>query len=272
MTFPHATLHQLEIFTPNPAALAEFYARALGMRPAGSGGGLLCTAPGRQLRLREGPVGQLRSATFRCRDRAAFECMRQALREHGVPFEEDTADALGVSDPEGRLLRFTVQALPDASQLAAMPAGRLQHFAVRTPDPESLLAFYVDVMGFALSDRVEDDSGRLAAAFVRCDEEHHALAIFRAAEARFDHFSCETADWTALRDWADHMASAGIELAWGIGRHGPGNDTFFMVRDPDGNMAELSAELEVCHPARPAGVWPHRPSTLNRWGVAIMRS
>jgi hypothetical protein len=96
--------------------------------------------------------------------------------------------------------------------------------------------------------------------------------LFRAPEARFDHFSCEVADWTQLRDWADHMARSGIDLAWGIGRHGPGNDTFFMVRDADGNMGEISAELEVCQPGRAVGVWPHRPQTLNQWGVAIMRS
>jgi hypothetical protein len=60
--------------------------------------------------------------------------------------------------------------------------------------------------------------------------------------------------------------------AWGIGRHGPGNDTFLMVKDMDGNMGEISSDLEVCVPGRPAGIWPHQPQTLNRWGVAIMRS
>jgi hypothetical protein len=45
-----------------------------------------------------------------------------------------------------------------------------------------------------------------------------------------------------------------------------------MVKDPDGNLAEISAELEICASDRPLGTWPHRPETLNRWGVAIMRS
>ena len=98
------------------------------------------------------------------------------------------------------------------------------------------------------------------------------MALFRAAEVRFDHFSCEVKGWPDLRDWADHMARVGVDLAWGVGRHGPGNDTFLMVRDMDGNMGEISSDLEVCAPDRPAGVWPHRPQTLNRWGVAIMRS
>ena len=108
--------------------------------------------------------------------------------------------------------------------------------------------------------------GRLTAAFLRTDAEHHSLALFRAPEGRFDHFSCEAPGWQQLRDWADHMAGIGTDLAWGIGRHGPGNDTFLMVRDQDGNMAEISSDLEVCSPGRPAGVWPHRPQTLNQLG------
>ena len=153
-----------------------------------------------------------------------------------------------------------------------MPAARLQHFAVRSPAPQALVAFYVDHLGFTLSDRVLDAEGDLSAAFMRTDSEHHAFAIFRAPAVRFDHFSCEAPDWHSLRDWADHMAEVGVDLAWGVGRHGPGNDTFLMVRDPDGNMGEISCDLEVCEAGRPEGVWPHRPQTLNRWGVAIMRS
>jgi hypothetical protein len=45
-----------------------------------------------------------------------------------------------------------------------------------------------------------------------------------------------------------------------------------MVKDPDGNLAEVSSDLETCAPGRPIGIWPHRPQTLNQWGVALMRS
>ena len=50
------------------------------------------------------------------------------------------------------------------------------------------------------------------------------------------------------------------------------NDNFFMVRDPDGNLAEISCDLEVCAEDRPAGLWPHEARTLNLWGNAILRS
>jgi hypothetical protein len=57
---------------------------------------------------------------------------------------------------------------------------------------------------------------------------------------------------------------------WGPGRHGPGNNLFVFIEDPDGNWIEISAELEVIY-GRPAKEWPHAPYTLNQWGTAIMR-
>lgn len=276
MALINASLLQLEIYTPDPLKLGAYYAAAFAMHVEGNPVDVLCTGNDRSLRLLQGPAGQLRGANFRCSDASVLDTLRSSLRTYRVAPVDDSDDSIAVCDPEGRQLRFTLrpQAQPQSNvgNGLSQPPARLQHFAIRTPEPEALLSFYTNGLGFLLSDRVEDEKGRLTAAFLRADEEHHVLAIFRAAAIQFDHFSCETTDWTALRDWADRMATSGHELAWGIGRHGPGNDTFFMVRDPDGNMAEISAELEICQPDRPVGVWPHRPSTLNRWGVAIMRS
>ena len=61
-------------------------------------------------------------------------------------------------------------------------------------------------------------------------------------------------------------------MKWGPGRHGPGNNLFLFVHDPDGNWVELSAELEVVAPDRPTGTWPHEERTLNSWGSAPLRS
>jgi catechol 2,3-dioxygenase len=135
-----------------------------------------------------------------------------------------------------------------------------------------MLAFYRDELGFVLSDRVEDPQGLLRACFLRSDEEHHVLALFRSEETRFDHVSCETPDITRLIGWADRVAGRRVPIHWGIGRHGPGNDAFFMVKDPDDNLIEISAELERVDAARTAGTWPHEQRTLNLWGSAIMRS
>jgi len=44
-----------------------------------------------------------------------------------------------------------------------------------------------------------------------------------------------------------------LPLEWGPGRHGPGNNLFVFVHDPEGNWIEISAELEQVTPDRPVG-------------------
>ncbi|CAN5416712.1 hypothetical protein BH09PSE5_BH09PSE5_45600 [soil metagenome] len=275
-----AYLDTLEITASDPAALAAFYATTFVLTTSiDADGVVVCKGPGRHLRLRQGTDGkggQLKRVSFRFRDRDRFEAQRTALQGRDVRLIDDEPEYFTAVDPDGREVGF----LPPDSSLdvkgdSKMPA-RLQHFGIRTPHATALVDFYSKQLGFVVSDRVIDtaseEGGDLSACFLRTDFEHHTMAIFRSPETRFDHFSCEAPDWHVLRDWADHMAREGFNLAWGIGRHGPGNDTFLMVKDMDGNMGEISCDLEVCQPDRPAGVWPHRPETLNQWGVAIMRS
>ena len=74
-----------------------------------------------------------------------------------------------------------------------------------------------------------------------------------------------------IRDWADHMADHRIKIWWGPGRHGPGNNLFFMIRDPDGHAVELSAEVEHMPRDMPPRVWPMDERTLNLWGPGWIR-
>jgi catechol 2,3-dioxygenase len=267
-----ARLDSLELSASNPQSIAAFYAATFQLETTDQTDAVVCRAPGRQLRFVRGAGGQLRQVTFRFAERAGYERHRCLLRDRNRTLAEDSHEGVAIRDPHGHLVRFLPPDGPPAAMPAAMPAARLQHFGLRTTRPATLAQFYVDELGFVVSDRVLDDAGDLTAVFLRTDAEHHSMALFRAPEVRFDHFSCEVAGWSQLRDWADHMAKVGVDLAWGVGRHGPGNDTFLMVRDADGSMGEISSDLEVCTPDRSAGVWPHRPQTLNQWGVALMRS
>lgn len=151
-------------------------------------------------------------------------------------------------------------------------SARLQHVVFRSPNIDAMVQFYSESLAFTVSDRVKDEGGALRACFMRTDLEHHALAVFRAPEARLDHHSYETGDWDDIRRWADSLAERRIPIFWGVGRHGPGNDLFFMVKDPDDNLVEISAEIEQCTVDRTEGLWPHERRTLNVWGQAIMRS
>ena len=175
-----------------------------------------------------------------------------------------------VRDPDNNVLCFGVSNQPSCS--TAGLDGRLQHVVVATANLQEMMKYYHDVIGFLPSDIVKTEEGRVTAAFYRSDPEHHSLAAFAADEPGFDHCAFETPSWNHIRDWADHLAKFDIPIWWGPGRHGAGNNLFFMVLDPDGNKIEISAELELMDWDHPTRYWPHDRRTLNLWGNAWMRS
>ena len=190
--------------------------------------------------------------------------LRDLLGEH----------AFGLRDPDRRMILFCVAHAAESAlaiESVALPA-RLQHFVCASTQTIAMLEFYRDQLGFLESDRVLDTDGDLSSAFVRSDAEHHSFAVFRAPQPGPDHHAYEVPNWNAIRDWADHCGDLEIPLWWGPGRHGVGNNLFFMIEDPDGYKLEFSAELELMTADQMYREWPHGPRALNLWGNAWMRS
>ena len=270
-----AHLDHLVVESDNPERLAAFWADTLGMeRMPLDGGAWLVAGDRRRLVFSAGAKQKLACLAFHFPDKAALDAYRAKLTAAGLTPGASASPlhaggGFSVKDPDGNTVSF---GLPDTARAGGPLPARLQHVGIRTLDPDAMVDFYSNRIGLVVSDRVQDDKGVLRAAFLRADPEHHTVAIFRAPEARLDHLSFDTRDILALRDWADAMGRKRIPIFWGVGRHGPGNDLFFMVKDPDENLLEISTELEVCKPDRPMGIWPNEQWTLNQWGPAIMRS
>jgi len=270
-----AKLHHLRRDSRDPDGLARFYAELLGDRlEALPGGDWLVAGPGRLLVVGRGEKAAVPYFALAMRDAAHLAAYHRALEGRGVALEPSptplfSEGAFAVRDPDGRRAVFGLP-LERAPQ-AGEGVGRLQHFVVASTRLEEMLALYRDRLGMLESDRVLD-SDELAAAFLRSDPEHHSFAAFRAPESRPDHHCYETACWNDIRDWGDRMARLRIPLWWGPGRHGPGNNLFFMIEDPDGHKVEFSAELERVPQETAFRTWPHEQRTLNLWGSAWMRS
>ncbi|HXR58432.1 MAG TPA: VOC family protein [Burkholderiales bacterium] len=265
-----ATLHHLCRAGPEPERLARFYGELLGDKVERVGEDWLVSGPGRRLVVGGGEKGAVPYFALRAQDAGRLrECRRELEKKARIepsPSPLFGADAFAVADPDGRKI---VIGLADAHPGGG--AGRLQHFVCASTRLEAMLEFYRDVLGLQESDRVLEDQA-LAAVFLRSDPEHHSFAAFRAPESRADHHCYETRSWNDIRDWADRMARLRIPLWWGPGRHGPGNNLFFMIEDPDGHKVEFSAELEQLPAGAPFRTWPHEQRTLNLWGSAWMRS
>ncbi|MGH7090606.1 MAG: VOC family protein [Stellaceae bacterium] len=268
-------LHHLQLGSPEPQRLARFYADVLGMTAEEQDGRFLCRTRGRRHYFAPGPAKTLQFAAYALEGQAALDGLAARLARHGVahepsPTELFEANALAVRDPDGNRLVFGL-ARSDQGASPRMPA-RLQHLVLGSPDAARMVAFYSEVLGYRVSDRVVDDGGTLRTCFLRSDDEHHSFAVFQTELSRLDHHCYETPDWNAIRDWGDLLAAKRIPVTWGPGRHGPGNNLFLFFHDPDGNWLEVSAELEVVTPDRAIGLWPHAERTLNIWGQAPLRS
>jgi catechol 2,3-dioxygenase-like lactoylglutathione lyase family enzyme len=268
-----ARLHHLRRDSAQPERLARFYGDLLGDQVERLGEDWLVLGPGRALIVGHGPAAGVPYFALQMQDRSHIEAYRKTLEEAGIPLKPSPSPLLregfAVEDPDGRSAVFGCAETGAAS--GALP-GRLQHFVCASVRLPEIIGFYRDRLGMLESDRVIEGETALAAAFLRSDPEHHSFAAFRAPESRADHHCYETRGWSDIRDWADRMAALRIPLWWGPGRHGPGNNLFFMIEDPDGHKVEFSAELELMPPQMPCRTWPHEQRTLNLWGSAWMRS
>ena len=266
-------LHHLQFQSSDPARLAGFYADTMDMTARRlDGGDWLCEGPQRRMLFTAGENKRLGYGAFACRDAAGLADLRERAERGGLEIAASPSPlfadgAFAVRDPDGNTIVFGLGEHDDAAKGLR---GPLQHLTLATQDPEAIERFYVDKLGFLTSDYVRDAEGRVLTCWMRSNHEHHTLACFRHGRQGMDHHSYEAGDWSVIKDWCDRMGERRIPIMWGPGRHGPGNNIFIFVEDPDDNWIEISAELEVVRDRLPQD-WPHEEHTLNSWGRGILR-
>lgn len=269
---------------PDVAATAEFYTRVLGLviHAELPGGGLrLGWGQGHHVvDLLAGPAG-LDHIAFEVRDPGGLAALEKRLRDAGHvvteldPAELDDARPVpdgprGVvcTDPDGNAVRFhtpVYRAGEHAADTGRRPI-RYQHVTLSTADVPNTVAFYVGVVGFRISDQLADGGF----AWLRSDRDHHTLAVVATGRSGgIDHYSYDLAEWADFKSWCDRLTDEEVDVAWGPGRHGPGNNLFVFFDDPAGNHVELSAEMERFHDDRVTYTprrWEPIPNSVNLWG------
>ena len=270
-----AYLHHICFESPNPEQLSIFYGKILEMKPKPLGESTwLCSGEKRQILIKKGEKNKLAFAAFACRDKEGLNLLKKRINQEGIKVTSlksnlFKSDSISIIDQDGHNIFFGLA--KSQSKVSSKINGPLQHLTFATLDVEKFVNFYVGKLGFCISDRVIHPDGKLATCFVRSNHQHHTVACFKSDRVGVDHHSYEAGEWNTIRDWCDHFASNNIELMWGPGRHGPGNNLFVFIEDPDGNWIEISAELEIIQD-RLIKDWPQEEKTLNLWGKAILRS
>ena len=153
-----------------------------------------------------------------------------------------TPDVLVLKEPltDTPIHLYDQQSRADTTPRSVLRPTKLGHVAAFTPELSPMQSFYEGLLGFKWSDTVGDFF-----VFLRCNTDHHA-ANFMASKTRsgLHHVAYEMRDLGHLRSMLDHLASRGIHLEWGPGRHGAGHNIFTYHYDPDGNLVELFCELD----------------------------
>jgi catechol 2,3-dioxygenase-like lactoylglutathione lyase family enzyme len=116
---------------------------------------------------------------------------------------------------------------------------KVGHVAFQVLDPQAVTEFYCKVLGFRVSDWIEDFF-----AFLRCGPDHHTVNFIRGKTVRLHHIAFETKDFAHIQSACELLARKKIPIIWGPGRHGAGHNVFIYHRNPDDQIIEFFTELD----------------------------
>ncbi|MET8756358.1 VOC family protein [Lentzea sp. NPDC004782] len=187
------------------------------------------------------------------------------ISEPGV--RQDLGGGYGVRflDCDGR----TVEVAIEVARREFVPIGHedsrpkaISHVVFNTSDINKTRLFYESVLGFKVSDWVEDFF-----CFMRTNEVHHLLAFTSSPHHSLNHIAFEVNGLDEFMRATGGMMRRGHQPVWGPGRHGVGNNTFSYFRDPSsGFVMEYTTELELVDESWTPTV--HPAGDTDRWGTS----
>jgi catechol 2,3-dioxygenase-like lactoylglutathione lyase family enzyme len=192
--------------------------------------------------------------------------------------EPGTPDLVAFDGPEEICIEIAPERIGSGERSPkGVAPNRLGHVAFNVLDPKAAADFFVDVLGFRVSDWMGDFF-----AFLRCGPDHHTVNLLRGQRRKMHHVAFEARDWDHIKQACDLLGERGYPLVWGPGRHGIGHNIFIYHLTPDGQIMELYAELDQMldetlgafdprpwhrdKPQRPK-VWTPGPDASNQWGI-----
>jgi catechol-2,3-dioxygenase len=165
--------------------------------------------------------------------------IRSEIRSDSLPGVPKT---LTFNDPDGhRIELFSEwQFCKPIEPIRGLAVNKLGHVALRAPDPQASAQFFQDVLGFRVSDRIEENF-----VFMRCGFEHHSMNFARGVDGRLHHLAFELRDASHMHQACDLLGRRGIPILWGPVRHGPGHNVAVYHRNPDGYLIELFYDMDL---------------------------
>jgi len=237
------------------------------------------------VQLETGERAQCSRLAFQVAPGTEFKDIRSGIEAEGLRCEARNDPAPGISqmlsfaDPKGTICEVFATKTPicKPQPVAGIGPIKLGHLAFVVPEPRDYAEFYSRVLGFRVSDWIQDWF-----VFMRCGPDHHTINFVRGKRTQMHHVAFELKDWGQVQSACDFLGSKNIPIIWGPGRHGPGHNIYTYHRNPDDQIIEMFTELDKMldeslgyfeprpwhrdAPQRPK-VWAKDPSASNLWGI-----
>src|SRR5262245_38979336 len=119
---------------------------------------------------------------------------------------------------------------------------KIGHVVLNVTDIEASLAFYTGVLGLEVSDRYPDSMVPGGMVFLRCNPDHHGVALVGGAEkndaSSLNHFAFEVGTVEEVFRARAWLRERGVPIVF-EGRRRAGCQIAIEFRDPDGNNLEI---------------------------------
>jgi catechol 2,3-dioxygenase-like lactoylglutathione lyase family enzyme len=138
---------------------------------------------------------------------------------------------------------------PEAIKELRRPEGlpfeivKLGHVVLNCSDVGRSARFYTEILGFEISDVYPDEMVPGGMAFLRCNPDHHGIALVGSMSAasesvELNHIAFEVATLDEVVRARDHLRQHGVEVDF-EGRRRAGCQLAVEFRDPDGHRLEI---------------------------------
>jgi catechol 2,3-dioxygenase len=150
----------------------------------------------------------------------------------------------GVVDLEG-LKSPAAEALRRMAPPAGLPFNvrKLGHVVLKVKDLQRSVAFYTGVLGFRVSDVYPDTMMKGGMVFLRCNTDHHCLALVGGAKEdasarELHHLAFEVATLEEVLRAREHLRKHNVKIDFD-GRRRAGCQVAVEFRDPDNHFLEI---------------------------------
>lgn len=197
------------------------------------------------------PGGALGFLGWHVSDRDALDALASRLSDAGIAIEHGgrdlaerrfVGDVVVCSDPAGNRLEFfcdpmlTDEPFVPGRPISGFKTGPLGmgHAVLHVDDPENLLPFYRDLLGFRIS-----DYGHVPMTFyfLHINGRHHSFALIGTGKQGFHHFMVEYTNLDDVGQGLD-LGQKAQRVAYTLGRHTNDWMTSWYAHTPSGFFVE----------------------------------